>query len=101
MKRISILALAVLPFIGISQKSKVQTAWRSLNDYEATVKDGKPELLYLTKAKEAIDIALANEETKNHGKTHAYKARISYAQYQYNLIQELRSCRSQHCGTVG
>ena len=90
MKKIAILSLALLPIFGISQKSKVQTAWRSLNDYEATVKDGKPDVVYLNKAKEAIDIALANEETKNQGKTHAYKARISYAQYQYNLIQELK-----------
>ncbi len=90
MKKISILAVAVIPFFGLAQKSKVQTAWRSLNDYETTVKDGKPDLVYLNKAKEAIDLALANEETKNQAKTHAYKARISYAQYQYNLAQELK-----------
>ncbi|MDP3558559.1 MAG: hypothetical protein Q8T03_14385 [Bacteroidota bacterium] len=90
MKKITILTLALVPFFGISQKSKVQTAWRSLNDYEATVKDGKPDLVYLTKAKDAIDIALSNEETKNQGKTHAYKARISYAFYQYSLTQELK-----------
>ena len=90
MKKITILSLALIPFFGISQKSKVQTAWRALNDYETTLKDGKPDLSYLNKAKEAIDLALANEETKNQGKTHAYKARISYAQYQYNLAQELK-----------
>lgn len=90
MKKISILAVAIIPFFGLAQKSKVQTAWRSLNDYETTVKDGKPDLVYLNKAKEAIDLALANEETKNQAKTHAYKARISYAQYQYNLAQELK-----------
>ncbi len=90
MKKITILGLALIPFFGISQKSKVQTAWRALNDYETTLKDGKPDLSYLNKAKEAIDLALANEETKNQGKTHAYKARISYAQYQYNLAQELK-----------
>lgn len=90
MKKISILTLALIPVFGIAQKSKVQTAWRSLNDYETTVKDGKPDLVYLNKAKEAIDLALANEETKNQAKTHAYKARISYAYYQYNLSQELK-----------
>ncbi|MBL7921900.1 MAG: hypothetical protein JNJ40_16415 [Bacteroidia bacterium] len=90
MKKISILTVAIIPFFGLAQKSKVQTAWRSLNDYETTVKDGKPDLVYLNKAKEAIDLALANEETKNQAKTHAYKARISYAQYQYNLAQELK-----------
>jgi len=90
MKKISILTLALIPVFGIAQKSKVQTAWRSLNDYETTVKDGKPDLVYLNKAKEAIDLALASEETKNQAKTHAYKARISYAFYQYNLAQELK-----------
>lgn len=75
---------------SFAQKSKVQTAWRALSDYEETLKDGKPNLSYLNKAKEAIDLALANEDTKNLGKTHAYKLRISYAQYQYNLAEELK-----------
>lgn len=96
MKKLTILSLALVPLFGISQKSKVQTAWRSLNDYETSVKDGKPELAYLTKAKDAIDLALANEETKNQGKTHAYKARISYAFYQYNLIQEKNKLKASN-----
>lgn len=90
MKRLPILTLALLPMLGFSQKSKVQTAWRALNDYETSVKDGKPDLAYLNKAKDAIDIALTSEETKNQGKTHAYKARISYAYYQNSLSQELK-----------
>lgn len=90
MKKITILSLALLPLFGFSQKTKVQTAWRALNDYEATVKDGKPDLVYLNKAKDAIDLAMVHEDTKNQGKTHAYKARISYAYYQYNLTQELK-----------
>jgi hypothetical protein len=73
-----------------SQKGKVQTAWRSLTDYEGTAAEGKPDLKYLDKAKEAIDMALQNEDTKNKGKTHAYKARISYARYQYDLTQEIK-----------
>ncbi|MCE3226633.1 MAG: hypothetical protein K0S32_1184 [Bacteroidetes bacterium] len=90
MKKIGILSLALLPVFGFSQKAKVQTAWRALNDYEATVKDGKPDLVYLTKAKDAIDVALTHEDTKNQGKTHAYKARISYAFYQNALNAELK-----------
>ncbi|MDX2173229.1 MAG: hypothetical protein SFY56_08925 [Bacteroidota bacterium] len=90
MKKIAILSIALLPLIGLSQKTKVQTAWRALNDYESSLKDGKPDLSYLTKAKEAIDLALANEDTKNQGKTHAYKARISYAFYQNELANELK-----------
>ncbi len=94
MKRIVTIGIAVLPLIGMAQKSKVQTAWRALNDYEATVRDGKPDILYLNKAKEAIDLALANEETKNQGKTHAYKARITYAYYQSELTAELKKAEA-------
>jgi hypothetical protein len=94
MKKLVTYSIALLPFVGIAQKNKVQTAWRSLNDYEATVRDGKPDLVYLNKAKDAIDIALANEETKNQGKTHAYKARISYAFYQSELNTELKKAET-------
>jgi len=73
---------------GFAQKGKVQTAWRGLSDYEETVKDGKPNISYLNKAKEAIDMALENEDTKTQAKTHAYKLRISYAQFQYTLDEE-------------
>lgn len=73
-----------------AQKNKVQTAWRGLSDYEETLKDGKPEINYLNKAKEAIDLALANEDTKKLTKTHAYKLRISYAFFQYNLTEEIK-----------
>ncbi len=90
MKKIAILSIALLPLIGLAQKAKVQTAWRALNDYESSVKDGKPDLSYLTKAKDAIDLALLNEDTKNQGKTHAYKARISYAFFQSELNTELK-----------
>ena len=80
-----------------AQRAKVQTAWRNLSDYEETLKEGKPELSYLTKANEAIDMALANPDTKNQTKTHAYKMRISYAIFQYNLNQESKKLE----GTVG
>lgn len=77
-----------------AQKGKVQTAWRALSDYEETVKDGNANLSYLNKAKEAIDLALANEDTKNLAKTHAYKLRISYAQFQYDLDAEKKKLES-------
>ncbi len=86
-----ILGLTAIVFIcnvATAQKSKVQTAWRGLSDYEETLKDGKPDISYLNKAKEAIDLALVNEDTKNQAKTHAYKLRISYALFQYNLDEE-------------
>ncbi len=94
MKKLVTYSIALLPLIGVAQKSKVQTAWRALNDYEATVRDGKPDLVYLNKAKDAIDLALANEETKNQGKTHAYKARITYAFYQSELTNELKKAET-------
>jgi hypothetical protein len=90
MRSLRIIALAALPLFGMSQKMKVQTAWRALNDYESTVKDGKPDLAYLNKAKEAIDVALTNEDTKKQGKTWAYKARIHYNYYNYAFNQELK-----------
>jgi Flp pilus assembly protein TadD len=73
-----------------AQRSKVQTAWRALNDYESSEKDDKADINFLNKAKEAIDIALSNPDTKNQTKAHAYKARISYAFYRHQLNQELK-----------
>jgi hypothetical protein len=75
-------------FILSAQKSKVQSAWRALSDYESTEKDGKPDVTYLKKAKESIDAALANPETKHSGKAYAYKARICYAFYKIALTEE-------------
>ena len=87
-KIISFIAILFIVNAASAQKGKVQTAWRALSDYEETLKDGKPNISYLNKAKEAIDLALTNDDTKNQGKTHAYKLRISYAQFQYNLDEE-------------
>ena len=64
MKIINIALLIVLPFSVFSQKNKVQGAWRALSDYESTLNDN-PDVSYLLKAKESIDLATANEETKN------------------------------------
>jgi tetratricopeptide (TPR) repeat protein len=75
---------------GFAQKSKVQAAWRHLSDYEETLRDGKPEASYLQKAKEAIDLALANEATAKQVRTHAYKLRISYNSYQLKLNEEIK-----------
>lgn len=80
----------MIPMFGISQKMKVQTAWRALNDYESTLKDGKPDIAYLNKANDAIEAALQHEDTKNQGKTYAYKARIKYNYYNYAFTQELK-----------
>ena len=92
-KTIQILAFISLPMIGMAQKVKVQNAWRALNDYESTLKD-KPDVSYLMKAKDNIDLALANEETKIQAKTHAYYCRIMYDLYQYNLKTEQKKLES-------
>lgn len=89
-KSVILSAFVLITTTAFAQKGKVQTAWRALSDYEETLKDGKPNLAYLNKAKEAIDMALTNDDTKNQAKTYAYKLRISYAQYQYNLAEELK-----------
>lgn len=86
-KTIQILAIASLPMLGFAQKTKVQNAWRALNDYESTLKD-KPDVSYLMKAKENIDAAVLNEDTKQQTKTFAYKFRIYYHLFTANLRTE-------------
>ncbi len=88
MKKVAFFCIALIPMLGMAQKNKVQSAWRALSDYEGTLSDGKPDIVYLNKAKDAIDLALANEETKNQAKTHAYNCRIAYALYQSALRDE-------------
>lgn len=88
--KLFLLSLGLLTLTTLSaQKGKVQSAWRNLSDYEETVKDGSPNIDYLTKANEAINLALTNEETKNKAKTHAYKLRIAYAFFKYKLKAEI------------
>lgn len=90
----SILFISVLALSLSAQKSKVQSAWRALSDYEVTEKDGKPDETYLKKANESIDAALAHPDTKFQGKAHAYKARISYAFYKNELNAEKKKLES-------
>lgn len=87
MKIFQIILLALLPLVSFSQKNKVQSAWRALNDYESTMKEN-PDVTYLMKAKESIDLATANEETSKQPKTYAYRCRIMYNIFQYNLKEE-------------
>ena len=77
-----------------AQKGKVSAAWRFLSDYEDSFRDGKPEEGLLTKANEAIDLALQNETTSKLVKTHAYKLRISYHLYQAKLRAEQKNLES-------
>mgnify|MGYP000859540012 FL=1 len=93
MKILNIALLFVLPFSVFSQKSKVQGAWRSLSDYESTLNDN-PDVSYLLKAKESIDLATANEETKNQVKTYAYRFRIYINLFSNSLKEEEKKLSS-------
>lgn len=90
MKRLfaCLLIAAVLPVVA--QKSKVQSAWRSLSDYEQSVSEGRPDPSFLSKASDAIDAALSNEDSKKMPKAYAYKVRISYAKFRQSLADELK-----------
>lgn len=87
MKLLQILILVTIPFTIFSQKNKVQGAWRALSDYESTLADN-PDVSYLLKAKENIDLAASNEETKNQVKTHAYRTRIYVSLFSETLKAE-------------
>jgi hypothetical protein len=85
MKIFHIIILVTLPFAVFSQKNKVQGAWRSLSDYESTLSE-TPDMSYLIKAKENIDLAAMSEDTKNQVKTFSYRLRI----YTYLFAENLK-----------
>jgi hypothetical protein len=79
-------AFAVAPLYG--QKSNERAAWRALSDYEMTANEGRPNLELLAKAKDAIDKADNNSETRPRTKTQTYKFRIYYHLYRQSLERE-------------
>jgi tetratricopeptide (TPR) repeat protein len=84
-KRIAVLFLLLsITYKASSQKQKINAAWRALTDYQSTLKE-KPDPSYLNKAKESIDAAAANEESKTNPKMHVYRAQIYYELFKYNL----------------
>ncbi len=87
MRIFKIALIACLPFSVFAQKGKVQSAWRALSDYESTLTDN-PDPSYLLKAKENIDLATINEETKSQFKTYAYRCRIYVYLFAENLKAE-------------
>ncbi len=85
--------LSILLILSVSvsvhaQKRKVQAAWRSLSDYEESVKEGRPGQDFLIKAKENIDLAAAHESTRKNTRALTYKFRIYYALYRQQLNAE-------------
>jgi tetratricopeptide (TPR) repeat protein len=83
MKKNLIISAFLIPMGLLAQNNKVQTAWRNLTDYESS-KDAS----LLTKAKDAIDLATANEETKNSTKAWTYRAKIYNYLFDNNLEAE-------------
>ena len=90
MKKITLgfLIFVAVPFLNFSQSNKLQSAWRSLEDYKASVKEGSPDASYLMKAKENIDLARNHPDTKDKIKTHTYTCKIYYSLFVYNWEQE-------------
>ncbi|MFN5182141.1 MAG: tetratricopeptide repeat protein [Bacteroidota bacterium] len=90
MKRITLKTIAILliPFMQIAQSNKVQSAWRALQDYETSVKEGSPDVSYLNKAKDNIDLARNHADTKDKPKTFVYTSKIYYKLFLYNWEQE-------------
>lgn len=81
MKRIVLLILAGACFsTANAQSAKVVSAWKYLKDYNESQ---DPE--YIAKAKEAIDLAAENPDTKEQAKTHVYKGQIYLAIFKKNL----------------
>lgn len=93
MRILKILIVAILPFSVFAQKNKVQGAWRAMSDYESTLTES-PDASYLVKAKENIDLATNNEETKNQFKTYAYRCRIYVYLFSENLKAEEKKLAS-------
>lgn len=67
---------------ALAQKKNVNVAWRALTDYQSTLND-KPNLSYLQKAKESIDMAMQNPETKEEAKTLIYYSQIYFELFKY------------------
>lgn len=93
MRILKILIVAIFPLTVFAQKNKVQGAWRAMSDYESTLTEGS-DASYLTKAKENIDLATVNDETKNQFKTHAYRCRIYVYLFSENLKAEEKKLAS-------
>lgn len=81
MKKIILVALAAVSFTAANaQSAKLVSANNYLREYS---REGDPESL--AKAKEAIDLAAENPDTKDQAKTHYYKGQIYLAIFQKNL----------------
>lgn len=67
---------------AIAQKKNINAAWRALTDYQSTLND-TPNLSYLLKAKESIDMAIQNPETKEDARALTYHSQIYFELFKY------------------
>lgn len=77
-----ILAFTIFSLYAYSQKKNINAAWRTLTDYQSTLND-QPNLSYLQKAKESIDLAIQNPETKEDARTLTYYSQIYFELFKY------------------
>lgn len=83
MKKILLISLISTGIVGNAQNAKVQSAWRNISDYESSFDTSS-----LSKAKEAIHLAIAHEKTKTEPKTWLYDAKVHYYLYKENFKAE-------------
>ena len=83
MKKIILIFLVSTSITSTAQNSKVQSAWRNISDYETSFDTSA-----LSKAKEAIHIALAHEKTKDEPKTWVYDSKVHYYLFRENFKTE-------------
>ena len=77
-----ILVLTIFMQYAYSQKKNINAAWRALTDYQSTLND-QANLSYLQKAKENIDLAIQNPETKEDARTLLYHSQIYFELFKY------------------
>lgn len=82
-KLVLVMIAAASALTAAAQPAKVVSAWKYLKDFNDSQ---DPD--YLAKAKEAIDLAAENPDTKDQAKTHVYKGQIYLASFQKNLRTE-------------
>ncbi len=76
------LSLVFFSLTIFAQKKNINAAWRAFTDYQSTLND-KPELKYLLKAKESIDLAYQSPDTKEDSRTLTYQSQIYYELYKF------------------
>ena len=75
--------VAAMPLAGFAQSAKVTTAWRNLEEYKTS-----GDIQSLQKAKEAIDLATAHEETSMQAKTWFRRGEVYMALFEHALKAE-------------